>query len=750
MTYLGWQRRARAIGAHIASLDESARSAALAAATTALVARSCRSELGGAVGDGEPWLDAQLSDASLDDELRALAERHGSVDAAPFVYEHIEHAIDPRARVDANRYATPSPVARWMARAALRAIDEHGMGGALDGWLALDPACGAGALLVALAREAPALARGLHGIERDPIVALGAKTYLRAALGLEDSEARVRVQDALTGPWQRPREAPGVIIVANPPYATDEPMNAWLRALVHGQDRRSTESYRARGDERAKKNSKWLDTAQLRFLRWIHSECDRSERAVAVVALGHAWVDHPTFATVRRALCASFDEVSVLDLHGAARNGLLAPDGTRDQNVFDIQQGLALLLLVRSRGGRSVVRRADLWGSRAEKFAALDADRVAWSAVDPRAPEHRFEVLAAGDAEGEDERAWRAMSSTLAVFAQSSPAIITGRDALVLGFERAACEAVVRALADHTVSDDAVRSKLKLAIDEGALRALRARASEGALAIRRWSYRPWDERWAIDDRALVDRARTGPVMDALRTEKTLAIVTRRQSPPERAWNYLLVTALPACDGVLRADPHGTEVLLSRERLEDGALRSNASPAWLRALGERLGLEASDALWQRAFEYVVGTLESARYRQRFQRWIASEAPRVPWPSDASEFERTAREGARCVARHTGAIEPARDLRWTLGEQSASTAMIARARWSERDQRLLLADGAWIEGLSAAELDCTIGARRPALRWLEDRVGCAVTDVMIERYATVIARVRAELRQRDDAR
>jgi hypothetical protein len=746
MTYLGWQRRARAIGAAIAALDEAQRSTALASATTELIARACGRERGDRAAHA--WIDAHLGDAALDDELRALAERHGSVDAAPFVYEHIEHAIDPRARVNGNRYATPSPVARWMARAALRAIEEHAMGGGLDRWLALDPACGAGALLVALAREAPALAGGLYGIERDPTVALGARTYLRAALGLEDSDARVHTEDALSGPWQRPREAPGVIIVANPPYATGEPMNAWLRALVHGQDPRSTQSYRARGDERAKKNSKWLDTAQLRFLRWIHSECDRSPRAVAVVALGHAWVDHPTFATVRRALCESFDEVSVLDLHGAARNGLLAPDGTRDQNVFDIQQGLALLVLVRARGGRSLVRRADLWGSRAEKFAALDADRVAWSQVEPRAPEHRFDVLVAGSADGEDERAWRAMSSTLAVFAQSSPAIITGRDARVLGFERAQCEATVRALADGTVSDEAVREQLALAMDEGALRALRARARAGAVAIRRWSYRPWDERWAIDDRALVDRARTGPVMDALRTEKTLAIVTRRQSPPERPWNYLLVTALPACDGVLRADPHGTEVLLSRERLEDGALRSNASPAWLRALGERLGLEPTDALWARAFDYVIGTLESARYRQRFQRWIASEAPRVPWPSDASEFERTASDGARCVARHTGAIEPARDLRWTLGAHGTTT-VIARARWSEREQRLQLADGAWIEGLCAEELDCTIGARRPALRWLEDRVGCAVSDAMIERYATVIARVRAERRARDEA-
>lgn len=45
----------------------------------------------------------------------------------------------------------------------------------------------------------------------------------------------------------------------------------------------------------------------------------------------------------------SFNEVYILDLHGNSLKKEKCPDGSKDENVFDIQQGVAIALFVRYR-----------------------------------------------------------------------------------------------------------------------------------------------------------------------------------------------------------------------------------------------------------------------------------------------------------------------------------------------------------------------------------------------------------------
>ncbi len=768
MSFLRWQRRAREIAAHVGAgpRGTDANRARLSLAVEALVARTHGAAaldrffdakiIEDSLADLAAWLRQTLRDPALEGELDALAQRHDSADPAPFVLEHITHALDPRARVGSNLYSTPEPVARWMARAALDAMTRH-FRASSSGAVGLDPACGSGALLLALARESRGSMKALYGIERDPVAhAAGA---LHARLSLHDSAVSILRDDTLSRSWREHRrsiaphragdgERP-LVVVANPPFASTEPINDWLATLVRGRDPRSPSSYRRREGDPPLRNTKWLDTAQLRFLRWIHDACDAAPEAVAVVALGHAWVDHPTFAPVRRALCEGFDEVSVVDLHGAARHGLETPDGGRDQNLFEIQQGLCLLILGRGSIDRRLasprVRRADLWGTRAEKLAALEGESLGWQPVEPSAPTWSFsadERPRARAGERDDAVDYHAAPSLSDVFESDGSAIISGRDAAVLAYDEAEILRRIDALADSTTARGVLRSLLGArAFDklEGpAIDAIVERARDRSLVVRRWHYRPWDVRFAIDDRSLVDRPRTGSVIDALRTEKTLAIVTRRQSPPERPWNYLLVVREPPCDGVLRADPHGTEVVFTRERLERGSLTHNFKSAWLDEFARRQGAKGGAALVDEAFAFVIGVLMNERYRRRFGALLCKGVPRVCWPSDGEELAERVREGAYWIRAHTGAIDEVSDVRL---RGASEAARIEYATLDASQERVMLGQGLFIEGVTLADMRSYVGARRPALRWLEDRVGSLATPALESEYRRVIARVRA---------
>jgi predicted helicase len=50
---------------------------------------------------------------------------------------------------------------------------------------------------------------------------------------------------------------------------------------------------------------------------------------------------------MRKRLLGTFDEIYILNLHGSSRIGEKTPDGGKDENVFDIQQGVAIALFIK-------------------------------------------------------------------------------------------------------------------------------------------------------------------------------------------------------------------------------------------------------------------------------------------------------------------------------------------------------------------------------------------------------------------
>src|ERR1700730_12329203 len=93
---------------------------------------------------------------------------------------------------------------------------------------------------------------------------------------------------------------------------------------------------------------------------------------------------------MRQSLMRSFERIYVLDLHGNAKKKERSPDGSDDQNGFDIEQGVAISLLVQKKGGEQGVWRADWWGKRLTKYQAgaeQTMETVEWQKLEPRAPD---------------------------------------------------------------------------------------------------------------------------------------------------------------------------------------------------------------------------------------------------------------------------------------------------------------------------------------------------------------------------
>ena len=120
---------------------------------------------------------------------------------------------------------------------------------------------------------------------------------------------------------------------------------------------------------------------------------EQVEEGVVGIITNHAWLDNPTFKGMRKALMKTFNQIYVYDLHGNAHKQERVPGGGQDENVFDIEQGVAISLFVRRPSSNEGVWHADLWGKRIAKYKAMaDAakDSVPWTRLHPAAPDWVF------------------------------------------------------------------------------------------------------------------------------------------------------------------------------------------------------------------------------------------------------------------------------------------------------------------------------------------------------------------------
>ena len=150
------------------------------------------------------------------------------------------------------------------------------------------------------------------------------------------------------------RDKPVMVVLGNPPYSGHSANKGqWIRGLLRGKDGvEDTASYfEVDGGPLHERNPKWLNDDYVKFIRFAQWRIERTEEGVLGFVTNHSYLDNPTFRGMRQSLMETFDEIYLLDLHGNSKKRERSPDGGKDQNVFDIQQGVAIGLFVKQADG---------------------------------------------------------------------------------------------------------------------------------------------------------------------------------------------------------------------------------------------------------------------------------------------------------------------------------------------------------------------------------------------------------------
>ncbi|MCX7765070.1 MAG: N-6 DNA methylase, partial [Bacteroidia bacterium] len=242
------------------------------------------------------------------------------------------------------------------------------------------------------------------------------------------------------------KETPILVILGNPPYSGHSATtNEWTESLLKEDKDGVPSYYKVEGKPLGEKNPKWLQDDYVKFLRWAQWKIHTAGRGIVAMITNHSYLDNPTFRGMRYSLLQTFDEIYILDLHGNSLKREKAPDGSPDENVFDIRQGVAIGIFIKyspneqrrpsSRSASSPTAKnksiyhAELWGKRGDKYAWLESHSLPDSGFQPITPEPPFYFLQPKGLGLDNYLTWLPVNK---IFPTGSVGIVTSRDNLTI------------------------------------------------------------------------------------------------------------------------------------------------------------------------------------------------------------------------------------------------------------------------------------------------------------------------------
>jgi predicted helicase len=244
------------------------------------------------------------------------------------------------------------------------------------------------------------------------------------------------------------------------------------------------------------RNSKWLNDLYVKFIRMSSHLIEKNGEGVLGFITNHGYLDNPTFREMRWHLLKTFDRIWVLDLHGNAKKKEVTPEGEPDKNVFDIQQGVAIIIAVKKKEdceALAEVMHGELWGGRTAKYDALEhASLMAsvFSNVESSAPQHTFVRR-----DYETQEAYESSFAINDFMPMNSVGIVTARDGLTINEDKYQLWEKVQQFSE--LETEQARSKFSLGPDVQDWSVARAQEDvERDIAIENVKsilYRPFDQ-----------------------------------------------------------------------------------------------------------------------------------------------------------------------------------------------------------------------------------------------------------------
>lgn len=550
------------------------------------------------------------------------------------------------------------------------------------------------------------------------------------------------------------RDTPVMVVLGNPPYSgISNNMGEWICKLI--------EDYKYVDGEHFGERKHWLHDDYVKFIRYGQHFVDKNGEGILAYINNHSFIDNPTFRGMRWNLLKSFDKIFILDLHGNSKKKEVCPDGSKDENVFDIQQGVSINLFIKTGKKKpdtlAEVWHCDLYGKRQHKYDFLVEARpksVGFQKLPNKTPYYFF--LPKND---KGETTYQTGFEIDGLFPNNKTGIVTMGDSFVVADTKGQLEERIIDFLENDYSEEGFKSKYAL----GKNYAKWVVENKPNIKFKpnsfiKFNYRPFDEKWTVFDNTLVWRWRSETMLHFFNRENIGLVVAKQCSSD---WRYVFCTKLinefnltgtagkfgSGSTFPLYLYPDGEEL-----GLEGGQTRKpNLDSKIVAQIAEGLELEFTNEKEDRdgtfapidLLDYIYAVLHSPAYREKYKEFLKIDFPRIPYPTDTGKFWQLVRLGGELRQLHlleSPVVEQFITRYPVDGDNTVTRAMTAKSIGYEavrkESGRVWINDTQYFENVPLIAWEFYIGGYQPAQKWLKDRNGRTLSFDDILHYQKII--------------
>jgi predicted helicase len=545
------------------------------------------------------------------------------------------------------------------------------------------------------------------------------------------------------------RDTPVMCVIGNPPYAVSSTNKGdWIQGLL--------KDYKKDLNER-KIN---LDDDYIKFLKYGQHYIDKNGEGILAYISNNSFIDGITHRQMRKNLLETFDKVYILDLHGNAKKKEVCPDGSPDQNVFDIMQGVSINIFVKTGNKKAnqlgKVFHSDLYGKRTVKYPFLTENTVStikWKVLKNKEPYYFFVPK-----DFEQADSYESFFGINNLFIKKSSGIHTGKDHLVIDFDKKELKKRIDEVL-NCEDEDLIRTKYNLKDTSGwTLERFKSTENNDENYVK-ILFRVFDKRWIIYESKALKRDRIALMKNVFKKDN-YSLVTIRRSRSQSLWNFIFVSKLMTTEPttITSLDNNYNFPLYfypennGQQTIEEITERKpNLKAEIVKEIAEKLNLNFTNEKESTKdtfapidiLDYIYAVLHSPTYREKYKEFLKIDFPRVPYPKDQDTFWKLVKLGGEIRQIHL--LESATVEQYITQYPIAGDNLVSRKMSknspgyvpnNETQGKVYINDEQYFDNVPLVAWEFYIGGYQPAQKWLKDRNGRKLEWEDIAHYQKII--------------
>ena len=526
------------------------------------------------------------------------------------------------------------------------------------------------------------------------------------------------------------RDMPIMCVLGNPPYSVSSSNNGnWINSLMA--------DYKKELNER---NIQPLSDDYIKFIRLSQSLIEKNGDGILGFITNNGYFDGLIHRVMRQSLMQCFDKIYLVNLHGSTKKKETTPDGDKDVNVFDIQQGVGIIIGVKQKQRQQTetqVYYCDLWGSRQAKqetLADLSLNSKSFKPLKPVAPNYFFIPMDFSN-KGEYDQGF----SLVELMAVNSCGLVTARDSLLIGMTEEKLKQVVNDF--NKLNKDDFIKKYNLPEDSRDWKfdfAKKEILSENYTIIK-LNYKPFDTRFVLyspKSKSVLSYPRDEITKHLLHYEN-ISLLLNRQIVGN-VYSHVSIANKATVKGCHYLGSSGNDFIFPLYLYPDESdLIQEKKVNFDDKLFKKIKKLAKDTEHGEpnelhVFDYIYGVLHNPQYRQKYAEFLKIDFPRIPFPKTPAEFWHIASKGSILRQLH---LMDSKIIGATPYKLEGDGGFIVD-KPNYRDGKIYINAIQYFDNAPEIAWTFYIGGYQPAQKWLKDRKGRTLTLDDVKHYQKIL--------------